>query len=68
VWREQLMAAETLRLVRCSLASDEIRASEFVANAFDVDEKTVRRALGEWRDDLESGDLDRYLASLKTSG
>jgi hypothetical protein len=61
IWREQLMAAETLRLVRQEHATDEARASEIVADAFDVEAKTVMRALDEWRNDLESGDLDRYL-------
>jgi hypothetical protein len=65
VWREQWMAAETLRLVNQNLADDEDQAKVFVADAFDVDEIAVRRALKEWRHDLESGDLIRYLASLK---
>jgi hypothetical protein len=65
VWREQWMAAETLRLVRQDLADDEKQAWGFVADAFGVESKTVKRALDEWRGDLESGDLARYLDYLK---
>jgi hypothetical protein len=65
-WREQWMAAETLRLVYQSLADDEAAAVEYVADAFDVSEQTVKAALAEWRSNFNSGDLTRYLDYLKT--
>jgi len=65
-WREQWMAAETLRLVRQDLADDEIQSAQYVADAYGVTEKTVTRALAEWRDDLEAGDLDLYIGSIKS--
>lgn len=69
LWREQLMAAEVLRLTRLRLCASEAIAKGKVAEAFEVDDlKPIERALTSWRGELEAGALDRYIRSLQDRG
>jgi hypothetical protein len=67
MWRDQLMAAEVLRLNK--LYNEPIaNAKDLVAAAFDAELRAVERALAEWRSDLETGSLDKHIMRLQDQG